>query len=114
MIKATELRIGNLVDYLGEPIIVDGIDDIDVFNKSIGEIPLHCIGGIQLTEEMLVKLGVKTKADTCGELYVKDGWLCQNYSEGDGGTHYIAEVKYVHTLQNAIHAISGEELTMKQ
>lgn len=119
MIKASELRIGNLVTVAHEtnsPIVVVKTitkNFINVFDNRSGY-DLDFVLPIQLTKKWLVRLGVKTKNDTCGELYVKDGWLCEDYSEGDGGTHYIAEVKYVHQLQNLYFALTGEELTTKK
>jgi len=73
MVAANELRISNLVSYLGEIITVDGIDDIDVFNSSIGDIPLHMIESIPLTPEWLERMGFDNEVWRSLEIKSEEG-----------------------------------------
>ena len=59
--EAKELRINNWVKHNNEFLQVDGIDDIDVFNKQMGEVPLHTVQPIPLTEEILLKCGFEKR-----------------------------------------------------
>ena len=124
--EARELRIGNYVQRYGEIITVDGIDDIDVFNKNCGEIPLHSVEPIQLTEDWMLKFGCQR---------VESGWLVKYcdflfydplFKNGGGQyesrkivkggfmrkSHFVSDlaIRYVHQLQNLYFALTGEEL----
>lgn len=112
MIDARELRYGNLVRHYGEIITVHGIDDMDVFNKECGEIPLHSISPIELTESVLLK---------CGFTRDRNGYFLNHYmgvSLSDGFVLCWADrvfgdrgrILYLHTLQNAVFALTGKEL----
>ena len=121
--KATELRIGNLVfaDLYGEKeILVESICSInnDVFNSTTGEIPFSSLKPIPLTEEWLLKFGFELKI---GNYHLEnfrfnisnpmnyDGFLfCDGYSV------LTEKIKHVHQLQNLYFALTGEELTLKQ
>jgi hypothetical protein len=123
MIKANELRIGNLLNYdtsEGDVVVITtdfgtmqwATVDPKGFNLVHSPIPL--------TEDWLVKLGC---IDTIYELKIKAkrkiiqfkfsskivatgercGWYCVKYKH----------IKYVHQLQNLYFALTGEELEMK-
>ena len=122
--KAEELRIGNLVNHFDQIIGVDGIDDLDVFNKDCGEIPLHSIQPIPLTEEWLLKFGANcigakgwnfisvNKADT-SYIYFNPNGVGLAIDNGTTENAIEVEIKYVHQLQNLYFALTGEELTFK-
>jgi len=110
--KATELRLGNLVLYNNEQThIINGYDiadlDIDPIEDSFTPIPL--------TEEWLLKFGFKKFITTDiyptyvkRSLQVNDGVV---YLSGYG---FLSNIKQVHQLQNLYFALTGEELKINQ
>ncbi len=119
--KIAELRIGNFVftttsgfeDY----IVVDGIyegkicfSDGDMFDPKY-------VDPIELTEEWLIKFGIKKETDTAQGIGDYNWWNCHNKFEinHDIGGWFIIELgnhrfNYVHELQNIFHALTGSEL----
>ena len=114
--KAQELKIGNWVNYLDLPIQVDGIDDVDVFNSQTGEIPLHCIFPIPLTEEWLLKFGFEgspsdyKKEKLSITLKGSDVYHIKGRVYFNSWAIIEEQLKYVHQLQNLFFALTGEEL----
>lgn len=138
MIQAKELRIGNLVALTTEE--KTRITQIGVrtplgqqfFNvDKYGEHPIidDHIHSITLTPEILNKVGKKDKRDNSWNIshigfisknqnglddqfsddmdaYIFNVW----YKEGYGTHQAIAELKYVHQLQNLYFTLTGEEL----
>jgi len=122
MIKANELRIGNLLNYdtsEGDVVVITtdfgtmqwATVDPKGFNLVHSPIPL--------TEDWLVKLGFeKTMTwtytiDLLGSLKLvyylgEKGWSLgfKNYSD-------FSNLKYLHELQNLYFALTGKELEMK-
>ena len=112
--EARELRIGNLVyDLSNELIIVHGIDDIDVFNKNMGDIPLHSINPIPITEEWFDRFGYSICGFKHNHLVVRGHriWRCEGMWLCDKNGVII---KHVHQLQNLFFALTGKELELKQ
>lgn len=123
MIKATELRIGNYVNYFSGTLA----RQIDNYTVSASDIccltgSVAHAEGIPLTEEWLLKFGfVKRKMygydqhfayhhhklhSSITALYNSDFSIClDNVARG---------VVYVHRLQNLYFALTGEELTIKE
>lgn len=126
-----ELRIGNyVIDNLGEILKINGIRT---------ESDLSHIRPIQLTEEWLLKYGFELyDYEPNSNIINNDDFIYLSYKnklEGKGyyytitNTHYgswqfcvkvvwaeellIAELKYVHQLQNLYFALTNEELTWK-
>jgi hypothetical protein len=111
--KASELRIGNLVeDENGYyQIEAEHLDD-DVF-------PILQTWGIPLTEEWLLKFGFELDIEDDG--YQKGKYKVSVSDEGclffiNIGYYpeEIAEFKYVHQLQNLYFALAGEEIVVKE
>ena len=125
MMKASELRIGNILYWESKNgvtlpqnlviswVILGNFDAQNIFCKDYTP--------IQLTEEWLLKFGFEYHHDTPhpNKVYRK------NWSEGYfdlehiisfyfGGNFISVELKYVHQLQNLYFALTGEELTIKQ
>lgn len=124
--KAQDFRIGNLVNYK----IVDELDprkewfevseidydDLrilgikDEMNKDYQPIPL--------TEEWLLKFGFKLHYGTYtiktnrGTITIEEDLA--EISNEFSNTGFNAPCKYVHQLQNIYHALTGEELTLKE
>jgi hypothetical protein len=112
--RASELRIGNWVidNNKSVQVVATDFSYCEVFKP------------IPLTEEWLLNFNFE-KSTVFGNFKVKardyyhsikyyDGeWIYSNdYSDAD--CYCIASVKYVHQLQNLYHALTGEELTIKQ
>jgi hypothetical protein len=117
MIKATELRIGNWTIYKGGYFQITGrdISAIELGNMEVSPIPLN--------EEWLLKMGfTRHHADySNGIIYILS---VPNNTEFEWGVypnilgsgfviHKSQKIAYVHTLQNIIHSLTGEELLIK-
>lgn len=115
IIKASELRIGNLVVDIetGKEYV---IKPIDIYNASISVKPLFA--GVELTEDKLPGLGFE-KYDDGGELKGND---CFYGIKQTGivigltpkfnlcGYRPAKRIEYVHRLQNLYSDLTGEEL----
>lgn len=132
--RANELRIGNWIHSLE-----DGDYQIEQLcrysntskNQNIGALyrngsiwtDLEYIEPIPLTEDWLMKFGFESNGDEHEEEFYHKKHDCfgvkfTNFVE-DGIAHIWdasftgAPIKYVHQLQNLVHALTGEELTVK-
>ena len=129
--KANELRIGNLVYFLGNIHEIEGLSkrlrpDVGHFLLSNIE---HAQKGfhlkpIPLTEEWLVKFGF-VDMDNEGTQWSMNGPDCDfclwTYIKGSNYTYNFEnyqwqinpiKVKYVHQLQNLYFSLTGDELTI--
>jgi len=134
--KATELRIGNILNYQIGSSIEQGIvtaishkiividyktnyktDTNPDYENNYRLIP------IPLTEEWLLKFGFEIRRDHwywLGNYFAivnepaykeqEEYWVWQVYDEGGVDMPHF---KYVHQLQNLYFALTGEELTIK-
>ncbi len=94
--KANELRIGNWVSYLGNPIQMN----LGWFTHDLQPIPL--------TPEIMVMAGFGKGGEG---FYYKNGIeynLDEQLLEGIGDV----PLQYVHQLQNLYFALTGQELTI--
>lgn len=119
--KANELRIGNLVNRLGETTKITAIQTIDVggigyvSTLKSGAITTSQIEPIPLTEEILLKCGfeifpwgyvIKSSNDFGIRLNLKSFVY-----EVSGNS--AVKVNYLHQLQNLYFSLTGEELKIK-
>jgi len=135
--KATELRIGNYVwdDYSGKMIVSAILESSAVYlRKTIklpsGEYLIQNIEPIPLTEEWLLKFGLKIIdndyeggydfTEYKGRLWeniilqTEDKFYYFIHIDQDNFySHTMIEIKYVHQLQNLYFALTNEELTIK-
>ncbi len=120
MIDAKELRIGNLIDYLGPTIVNAGI--IQEIEKDGVE---NYANPIPLTEEWLVKVGfVKSMDENKNEYYIElhkcIGLLQIGYSNGrmyvsiNSDEVELPNIKHAHQVQNLYVALTGEELKFSE
>jgi hypothetical protein len=119
-----DLRIGNLVYYFDKIIEIESLhpqnDDVN------DEIPFHCISGIPITTEWLIKLGF-IKENYVNNFYLEnDRTLYLIYLEKylEGEDDYVSieylkiplrqkiKIKYVHQLQNLFYSIRNYELSV--
>ena len=119
--KTTELRLGNFIqDQFGDVIIVDGLDDMDVFSIKHGDIPIYGVDPIPLTEQWLLDFGFKVKRDFYekGKLSISSANLKDYYPNGrvyyNSWAIVESQPKYVHQLQNLYFALAQEELILKE
>lgn len=125
-LKATELRCGNILNYLtseGDYSIMKVnwhsikwiSEDETGFNLVHSPIPL--------TEDILVKLGFEIEGlrsyyhndldITIEYLSGKYAVAIYDFEINPASTRYIMHCEFLHTLQNNIFALTGEELTFK-
>lgn len=135
--KATELRIGNIItdefyDDFQKEIIVDSISDkgINTYASDDGkpygqhsaiiecDYKFDALRGIPLTEVRLRKLGFEKRNNGYFKLTKEHiefsiwGFDIDKMVLNTGGA-FTPEVKYVHQLQNIYFALTGEELKYK-
>lgn len=125
MLKETELRIGNIVNYKNENVIVDRISTIGI-NSEYGETLYMSeeIEPIPITEDILLKCGfievfgvkkeykikINKKEDILVyNLIVEETSIWTDY----GGFYLDNQINYIHQLQNLYFALTGNELTIK-
>jgi hypothetical protein len=126
--KATELRIGNLLEYEYQTVSVDIIsksgfsvsgDEIYPVEENMDEVK-----PIPLTEEWLTKFGWVWNKECNSYEKFPDGDMRMNLSYRDTNNSYtmfhwitkglVAErIHYVHQLQNLYFALTGKELELK-
>jgi hypothetical protein len=123
--KATELRIGNLVNYK----IVDELDERKEWFEpcEIDAVDLQVIDSdyqpIPLTEEWLLRFGFKIYKDPETVFYeitfdkIANYKFCINRKIGFGIFYYennfsTTQIDSIHSLQNLFFALTNEELTL--
>jgi hypothetical protein len=109
--KATELRIGNLVKIAGSNYEIEVLNVTgSIFLSSMGAQDIKKVTPIPLTEEWLLKFG-----------FEKDNnftWIGVgiNIMQREGGFYIWLGADLllttVHQLQNLYHALTGNELTI--
>jgi len=122
--KATELRIGNLVK--GKEInvywTVEAIDSNSIFSHAKWR-SLDAFEPIPLTEDFLLKFGFEEIYNSQFRLkfdHIKHQEIGFDFSKVEDKSmqgfrfygHYI-KIHHVHQLQNLYFALTGEELTLK-
>ena len=130
--KTTDLRIGNLVSYKNEDIVVvDAVSKDFILTHGQFKISTPNIEPISLTEQWLVDFGFEKYTGRYGvyyKHYALEGfrvWLPRDiygwgYTVGrkdfeTGDTYWVKnEVRYVHQLQNLYFALTQEELILKE
>jgi hypothetical protein len=133
-LKPTDLRIGNYVTHCDYTDGIFKVESITYQEDAVGGYvvdtiggkngtwsnPINCIEPIELTEEWFLKFGFDSLDTSFGKLFEfrtgRYAWLIDNfgslhlyYSEYEN----IANVKYVHQLQNLYFALTGQELEVK-
>jgi len=107
--KAKELRIGNLVDVLGDPVFIS-YHDLIKLSKGIKT----SMQPIPLTESWLLKFGFDEDGGYYGSYML---WFEKPFTHAFLNADILGEIKfpckYVHQLQNLYFALTGEELTIK-
>ena len=108
--KATELRIGNILSVNGEDYAI--AESILYIYASGGE--TYKLNGIPLTPEWLEKFGFEKDAYQSDLWYIKNGdFLIIEYPNERLNWEQKVNLIHVHQLQNLYFALTGEELTLK-
>jgi hypothetical protein len=122
MIKAQELRIGNLL-VLGPNVVTVQQIGQNSFAYEKGENLFADICPIDLTEDWLLKFGFEGPKKEAGTYYQKDNhrvYLFDSFFEfeftanKDSRFNLFRSYQYVHQLQNLYFALTGTELTLKE
>jgi len=126
--KATGLRIGNILSFSGEPVAINAgfIHDCDYWNKNPERqdaVSFENVEPIPLTDEWLEKLGalkdeygdvfIEVDSDSDTRLYLSTKRYIQLVKSYHCPMFDYEHIKHVHQLQNLYFAITGEELTIK-
>lgn len=114
-IQANDLRIGNLV-YDAQNIIreIEAIHPDIIHFKNSGSNRVEVIKPIPLSDDILLKLGFEyfKEVGYCDKDHIiyetKDGWLIDVNSDNKNEI----EFKYLHTLQNLIKLLTGNDLNV--
>ena len=120
--KASELRISNLVFHEDKGII--RITANDIVELSMSKFGL--LQPIELSEEILLKCGFNKDNYDCLYLILNDKnnnvlWvkkqqnnfgIALNMFHLEKETVYLNDLNFLHQLQNLIHALTNEELTV--
>lgn len=132
ILNIKELRIGNLIYDGNATVEVYNIMDkgeSTVINCSIldGDIDLYIENptGIEITTEWILKLGGYKYNRGYDGRYDLMGYIVQPVDNSDNkiyallvvhddGVLEIAQLNYIHQLQNLMFALTGEELTIKK
>lgn len=125
MIKTTELRIGNLINHMGEVVEIDAIDSDGCFNilaDISGNIASRddIADPIPLTDEWMERLGFEFLHNGKPRRWCHSETRWFDLSQFGSGEEmaYLnmpsaMPVQFVHQLQNLFFALTGEELTIK-
>lgn len=114
--KATELRIGNWVQYNAFAGVVCSSDLFDIDKGIIKAQP------IPLTEEWLTRFGFSLGDDGWYSICMPSGIFLAieedmyevTVGQGADFSHTLIELNYVHQLQNLYFALTGEELNQNK
>jgi hypothetical protein len=119
--KATELRIGNLVyKYYPSGIEIEAVNEINSY--FVNGIGISAIEPIPLTEDFLLKFGFEDNQIRNNGLYLRVEFHLETIIFWAGiededltieSEIPLAYIHHVHQLQNLYHALTGEELTLK-
>lgn len=118
--KSTELRIGNLIEMnishenFIELVSLDVLDDIINRDTQYSPIPL--------TEEWWLRLGATYNGDKSFiglelngiAIGVNIGGFVTVWQLGEQVGIQFPHIKHVHTFQNFVHALTGNELTISK
>ena len=120
MIKATDLRISNLIKWSGGFHKVEAINpkNITVIRKNLEKaiVGYSCLRGIPLTEEILLKCNAKesNKKFTYGRFQLTwqksyNYWYVVDLES----FLYLNKIEFLHEWQNFIFVMDGTELDIK-
>lgn len=121
--KASELRIGNLIKCIstGEIEVVKDIKTAKRKKGNVNDVSIDDCVGIELTEERLIKFCFEKDNEIEFHIHSNNNHIIYIYFEKlrncyamvYNGVQYCV-VQYVHQLQNLYFALTGEELEITQ
>lgn len=129
--RPQELKLGNIVSYLGKETIIEsisGLEECYAATKLSGIMPINVFERILLTEDYLLRFGFSDKdykksyigKDFKSGGMILDFVLSKPFSKGDWNNTYtfdlennrFCKVEYIHDLQNLFYQLTGTELTL--
>lgn len=136
--KTNELRLGNVVRYNNQIVKVSGIHYTTIEFGEVGN-DWHCTGNlaevqpIELTEELLVKIGFEDRKgyfnysrvfddenNYCDSIHIYYCPMLEHFKftydkvkADDLQTMDLYNIKYLHQLQNAYYLLTGKELKIE-
>lgn len=135
MIRASGLRIGNLVYFNGRYKEIGKVTAIATYESGHVNVSLNGrkdisytlkeISPIELTEEILLKCGLNidfNKIKDCSNSILEfefvedriDLWITSKTDEDITVYSMLNHIKYLHQLQNLYHALTDQELTINK
>ena len=127
MIQANELRVGNLLEVLHpytkewsiEPVKGKTIRNFE--ENSEHPLIINNFKPIQLTEELLLRMGFEKATENAGNLicFKKSGkytiakWINNKWQFWINTVDLYNSPQYVHELQNLYYSLTKTELTLK-
>lgn len=125
MMKASELRLGNLVNYKGETVEILGVGltyltiqrDINGVAQDFEDIIIQEFEPIPLTEEMLESFGIKFTIEgfykATDEVLMSSESPYSLYAENSDNSivWFAGGIKFIHELQNWYKLLTEIELT---
>lgn len=122
MIKANELRVGNIFNLVrgkgSLPVVIDEDIMLKIFSLAYNY-ALNDLEPIPLTPEWLERCGFEIPVDNGFFVRVARGVVCIKLTDIGLpivriGEMHFTNIKYLHQLQNLYFALTGEELTLKE
>jgi len=120
MIKANELRIGNLVRYEDRNFKIYALSKelpcLDTIEYGIGVVSYKTIQPIELTEDILIKCGFEWRNEHRGVGAIMDFNKQSIGLMENGEVRYLncwVKLEYLHQLQNLYYCLTGKELEIK-
>ena len=122
IMKASELRLGNWVEQPNDGVtrVTAVLNDIQIKTET-EYVDKYCMP-IPLTEEWLVRFGFEEYLCLDGiygfklneYVFINEGQFRMVSFGSEDAMLLRAEIVMVHQLQNLYHALTGEELTIKE
>lgn len=119
-LKPQDLRIGNYVTFNNDDLIlVKSIFEKGVHDEYYNGYNYYDIKPIPLTEQWLVDFGFKKNKNNWKELYLGLASISWERLAGlvlvlETERIYMPHIKYIHSLQNLFHTLTGQELTLNK
>ena len=113
--KASELRIGNLLLCRGGVSEVLEVYESHIKTEKEDKIPMRIVQGIPLTDEWLLRFGFEK--NTTSWVYLQSSKNVKAIRVRIQGKYLFYNdriISAVHQLQNIYFALTGEELTLKK
>mgnify|MGYP006117358293 CR=1 FL=1 len=119
-----DLRVGNMISYNGEPVMVEGIEKthITITNNKRVDVTDSGLGYIPINENIIKTLKFYKYSHKNGSTFWIDNTssVCYNtdrsslwsFNEVDGSVSFISNCRFFHHLQNLYYFIVNNEINI--